>query len=264
MSAPADTLTLHYYEFSNKSYSLDLDDGVSLTLMLIPAGEFLMGSDDSDADAQDNERPQHRVKLSHPFLMGATPVTQAQWRVVADYDVEDIELEAEPSHFKGDDLPVEQVSWEDATEFCKRLSKKTNKVFYLPSEAQWEYVCRAGTETAYHFGPQITAELANYGGQAGQTTEVKRYSPNRWGLYDMHGNVWEWCQDYWHGNYNGAPPDGSAWVDGGDADLRVVRGGSWFTLPESCRSACRNYFSPGDRYSDFGFRVSCSAPRTLV
>ena len=191
-------------------------------------------------------------------------MTQAQWRAVAGYDVEDIELKAEPSRFKGDDLPVERVSWEDATEFCKRLSNKTSKVFGLPSEAQWEYACRAGTETAYHFGSQITAEFANYNYQVGQTTEVKRYSPNRWGLYDMHGNVWEWCQDYWHIDYNGAPPDGGAWVTGGNANRRVVRGGSWSLNPRFCRSVYRYNTTPNNASYFIGFRVSCSAPRTLV
>ena len=264
VSALADSLTLHYSECSNESYSLDLGDGVSLTLMLILAGEFWIGSDDTDADAEDSECPQRRVKLSHPFLMGATPVTQAQWRVVAGYEVEDIELKSEPSRFKGDELPMEQVSWEEATEFCMRLSKKTNKVFGLPSEAQWEYACCAETETAYHFGPQITDELANYQQRVGQTSEVKQYPPNRWGLYDTHGNVWEWCQDYWHDNYKGAPPDGSAWVDGENANRRVVRGGSWLFDPEGCRSASRHDVVPGDRSPFIGFRVSCAAPRTLV
>ncbi|HEY9751789.1 MAG TPA: formylglycine-generating enzyme family protein, partial [Coleofasciculaceae cyanobacterium] len=170
VAASADTLTLHRYECSNESYTLNLGGGVDLTLMLIPAGQFMMGSADEDSAASESERPQRRVHLGQ-FLLGMTPVTQAQWRVVAGYDLVNIDLKAEPSHFKGDDLPVEHVSWQEATEFCQRLSQKTGKYFHLPSEAQWEYACRAGTETAYHFGPQITTELANYrDGEAGQTT----------------------------------------------------------------------------------------------
>ena len=263
MATSADTLTLHYFECSNESYALDLGSGVELTLMLIPSGEFMMGSADNDGNGSEDERPQHQVRLSQSFLMGATPVTQAQWRVVAGYDVKNITLKPEPSHFKGDDLPVEQVSWEEATEFCQRLSKRTGKLFQLPSEAQWEYACRAGTETAYHFGPQITPELANYDQEIGQTTAVKQYPPNRWGLYDMHGNVWEWCQDYWHGDYQGAPMDGSAWVRGGNVNRRVIRGGSWVDLPGYCRAAYRLSGSPDYRNDFIGFRVSCAAPRTL-
>ncbi|MFM7449618.1 MAG: formylglycine-generating enzyme family protein [Leptolyngbyaceae cyanobacterium] len=262
VAASADTLTLHRYECSNESYTLDLGGGVDLTLMLIPAGQFMMGAADDDPDASDSERPQHRVRLSQ-FLLGMTPVTQAQWRVVAGYDLVDIDLKAEPSRFKGADLPVERVSWQKATEFCNRLSQKTGKSFHLPSEAQWEYACRAGTETAYHFGPQITTELANYGGEIGQTTVIKRYPPNRWGLYDMHGNVWEWCQDVWHDNYVDAPTDGSAWLEGGNSAYHVRRGGAWSGYPRGCRSAYRSYINPGYRYNDIGFRVCCAAPRTL-
>ena len=255
--------TLHHYECSNESYTLELGSGIKLTMMLIPAGEFMMGSADDDDNGSGSERPQHRVKLPQ-FLMGATLVTQAQWRVVAGYDVENIALKPEPSGFKGDDLPVEQVRWEEATEFCQRLSKRTGKLFQLPSEAQWEYACRAGTETVCHFGPQITHELANYAKEIGQTTAVKQYLPNRWGLYDMHGNVWEWCQDHWHNNYKGAPTDGSAWIEGGNSAERVLRGGSWDDVPRPCCSAFRFDLTPDDANDDVGFRVSCSAPRALV
>jgi formylglycine-generating enzyme required for sulfatase activity len=225
-NAQPNTLTLHRYECTNDSYTLDLGEGVSLTLMLIPAGEFMMGSADDDGTAADNERPQHRVQLTQ-FLMEATPVTQAQWRVVAGYDPVDgdVKMAADPSKYKGDDRPVEQVNWYQATEFCQRLSKRTGKHFHLPSEAQWEYACRAGTETAYHVGPELTPELAKYDSRDG-TVPVRSYPPNRWGLYDMHGNVWEWCADYWHEDYEGALTDGSAWIEGGDSDLRVLRGGS--------------------------------------
>ena len=262
MAAAADSLTLHHYECTNDSYTLDLGDGVSLTLMLIPAGDFMMGSAADDEQANSSERPQHRVLLT-PFLLGVTPVTQAQWRVVAGYDpVEsDVKMDADPSNFKGDDRPVERVNWYQATEFCQRLSKRTGKHFHLPSEAQWEYACRAGTETAYHVGPQLTRELAKYDSRDG-TVPVRSYPPNRWGLYDMHGNVWEWCADHWHENYENAPTDGSAWVKGGDSFLRILRGGSWNYLPGSCRSAFRDGGTPDNASYYLGFRVVCSPPRT--
>jgi len=262
-------LTLYRYKRTNKSYTEDLGNGVSLTLMLIPAGEFVMGAPPEEPRSRDSERPQHRVRLSQ-FLLGRYPVTQAQWRVVAGYDQNTRELNAEPSSFKGDNLPVEGVSWEDAQEFCQRLSDQTGKDYRLPSEAQWEYACRAGTETAFHFGERITTELANYNnGSKGEyrtkTIEVGSSPANDWGLHDMHGNVWEWCKDDWHDTYNGAPSDGSAWVE---SDLtktsRLLRGGSWFHRPEYCRSAVRGNGSRD--YSDYyvGFRACCVPPRILL
>ena len=273
MSTSIDALTLHHYDCSNESYNLDLGGGVELTLMLIPSGEFMMGSADEDIDASDFERPQHSVKLSQ-FLMGATPVTQAQWRVAAGYDVENIALKPEPSNFEGDDLPVEQVNWEEVTEFCQRLSKRTGMIFQIPSEAQWEYACRAGTTTPFHFGETITTDLANFDGNKTyadalkgkyrkQTTDVGSFPPNAFGLYDMHGNVREWCQDTWLENYNDAPADGSAWVDDGDDSNRVLRGGSWDDIPRNCRSASRNFDWADRDYGliTVGFRVVCGVGR---
>jgi len=254
------SLTLHRYNCTNQGYTEDLGDGVSLTLMLIPDGEFTMGAPKDEPDSEDSERPQHLVRVSR-FLMGRYPVTQAQWRVVAGYEQVDRELKPDPSSFKGDDRPVEQVSWYDAVEFCQRLSRTTKKNYHLPSEAQWEYACRAETETAYHFGDEITKDLANYSGE--QTTPIGQYPANRWGLYDMHGNVWEWCQDYWHENYKGVPTDGGAWIDDRESGLRVVRGGSWAYFPGGCRSAFRFGFTPVNDDYAFGFRVSCSPPRGL-
>ncbi|WP_008308998.1 formylglycine-generating enzyme family protein [Leptolyngbya sp. PCC 6406] len=259
MATAAENLTLHRYPCTNQSHTQDLGDSVTLTLMLIPAGEFTMGAPADELDGEDNERPRHLVKVS-AFLMGRYPVTQAQWRVVAGYEREAVDLDPDPSKFKGDDLPVEQVSCEQATEFCQRLSKRTGKHYHLPSEAQWEYACRAETTTAYHFGPQLTAELANYGRQVNQTTSVGNYPPNRWGLHDMHGNVWEWCADQWHGNYNDAPTDGSIWIEDDNSSRRVLRGGSWVGLPRLCRSAYRGNYGPDDRDSFLSFRVVCVAP----
>jgi formylglycine-generating enzyme required for sulfatase activity len=187
-----------------------------IVMVKIPTGSFLMGSPTSEESHFASESPQHKVTLE-TFWMSQSPITQAQWVSV---------MGDNPSHFKGEDLPVECVSWHDAMKFCQRLSEQTGDTYTLPSEAQWEYACRAGTTTPFHFGKTITPDQANYdgnytynGGPRGeyrqQTTPVGIFPPNDWGLYDMHGTVWEWCLDQWHPNYEGAPVDGSAW-EGGD------------------------------------------------
>jgi len=274
-AAPSSQLSIYRYRRTNKSYTADLGNGVKLTLMLIPAGEFTMGAPESEPDSENIERPQHRVQLSS-FLMGRYPVTQAQWRVVAGYDRIDQELDTDPSTFKGDNRPVEKVSWEDTQEFCKRLSAAMGKAYRLPSEAQWDYVCRAGTETPFHFGETITPELANYDGSyiygdgskgesRQETTGVGSFPASGWGLHDMHGNVWEWCEDDYHDSYNGAPEDGSAWIDSDLAETnRLLRGGSWGSNPQNCRSAYRYSIPRGYRSNAFGFRVCCVPPVGLV
>ncbi|MFM6281938.1 MAG: formylglycine-generating enzyme family protein, partial [Dolichospermum sp.] len=180
------------------------------------------------------------------------------------------------SRFKGDGStsltnhrPVEQVSWHDAVEFCARLSNYTKRPYRLPSEAEWEYACRAGTTTPFHFGDTITTELANYDGNntygdgskgvyREETTEVGSFKiANEFGLYDMHGNVWEWCQDDWHNNYEGAPTDGSAWISNNAKSDKLLRGGSWFVNPGNCRSAYRCYPAAGFGTYHDGFRVVC-------
>ncbi len=268
-------LSLYRYRRTNKSYTEDLGNGVKLMLMLIPVGEFLMGAPEEEPGSEENERPQHLVKVSQ-FLMGRFPVTQAQWRVVARYDRSTRDLDPDPSRFKGDNRPVEQVSWEDAHEFCQRLSAKTGKDYRLPSEAQWEYACRAGTTTPFHFGETITPEIANYRGTSTynngpkgeyreETTEVGLFPANDWGLCDMHGNVWEWCEDDYHNSYNGVPSDGSAWIKSdGARSTKLLRGGSWHNVPLNCRSADRSYDSRANRGSYVGFRVCCVPPRALL
>jgi formylglycine-generating enzyme required for sulfatase activity len=203
-------------------------------------------------------------------------VTQRQWQVVAGYPRIDRDLDPDPSTFKGDDLPVENVSWEDAQEFCQRLSAQTGKDYRLPSEAQWEYACRAGTTTPFHYGETITVELANYDGDStyndgpkgkapSQTSEVGGFPGNVWGLHNMHGNVWEWCEDDYHRNYEGAPSDGSAWIETDRTETgRLLRGGSWGSIPVNCRSADRLFIPRVYRYFDVGFRVSCVMPRILL
>ena len=251
------------------SFTEDLGNGVKLDMVAIPGGTFLMGSPENELERRDSESPQHTVTIK-PFCMGKFTVTQAQWRVVAGFPKVKIDLEPDPSRFKGAKRPVEKVSWDDAVEFCARLSKKTKREYRLPSEAEWEYACRAGTTTPFHFGKTITTSLANYDGNytygsgskgqyRQQTTDVGSFRRNAFGLYDMHGNVLEWCQDIWHNNYNGAPIDGSAWLnkDNNDNHSRLMRGGSWLNIPGFCRSAFRNNYIPGDRNNVIGFRLVC-------
>jgi formylglycine-generating enzyme required for sulfatase activity len=177
-----------------------------------------------------------------------------------------------PSRFKGNNRPVERVSWNDAVTFCERLSQKTQKYYRLPSEAEWEYACRAGTTTPFYFGESITPELVNYDGNytygsapkgqyRQQTTDVGSFPPNAFGLYDMHGNVWEWCQDDYINSYNNAPTDGSALT--GRSSTKLLRGGSWYSLPGNCRSAYRTIYFLDNYFGLIGFRVVCSgAART--
>ena len=256
----------------------DLANDTQLEMVSIPGGTFVMGSppeEPEELEHQEDESPQHSVTVQ-PFFMGKYQVTQAQWRFVAHLPQVNKKLNPDPSNFKGDNRPVESVSWEDAAEFCDRLSQYTGRTYRLPSEAEWEYACRAGTTTPFHFGETITTDLANYDGDftygngvegvyRGETTEVGSFGvANNFGLYDMHGNVWEWCQDNWHSNYKGAPIDGSAWLDNEkNTDQRLLRGGSWYDSPADCRSAYRNSYNLDYYFSDIGFRVVCSgAART--
>ena len=247
-------------------YQEQLAEDVAITMIQIPAGEFQMGSSELEADRRSNEGPKHLVKLGS-FFMGQTAVTQAQWQVVAGWPKHQLELKDKPSHFQGANRPVEQVSWQEAEEFCRRLSVRTGRDYTLPSEAQWEYACRAGTTTPFSFGETLIPDLANYDGNytyasgpmgvyRQKTTEVGSFPANGWGLHDMHGNVWEWCLDSWHGTYKGAPPDGSAWTTDGGAN-RLLRGGSWVIDPAACRSAYRGDFHPDNRFDLIGFRVCC-------
>ncbi|MEM9005708.1 MAG: SUMF1/EgtB/PvdO family nonheme iron enzyme [Cyanobacteria bacterium P01_F01_bin.86] len=272
------SVSVHYQPQRSQCFT---EPAINLDLMLIPGGTFTMGSPKNELGRYNDEEPQHEVTVS-TFLMGRYPITQAQWRAVATMREQNQELDPAPSKFKGDDRPVEQVSWHDAVEFCARLSEHTGHTYRLPTEAEWEYACRANTDTPFHFGESITTDLANYQGEDDEndpekypgnygngpkgvyrrkTTPVNHFHPlaNTFGLCDMHGNVWEWCQDHWHENYEEAPNDGSAWVTE-DADARrVIRGGSWYDFPRLCRSACRDNLNPGGRDYNFGFRVVCEA-----
>jgi formylglycine-generating enzyme required for sulfatase activity len=257
------------------AYRECLAEGVELTMVQIPAGSFQMGSPEDEPGRSDDEGPQHLVSLPS-FFMAQTPITQAQWAVVASWRRVGRDLKPEPARFKGPNRPVEQVSWQEAQEFCLRLNERFNKrlgdgfSYGLPSEAQWEYACRAGSTTPFHFGVTLTPDLANYDGnytygdgQKGlyrkETTEVAIFPANQWGLHDMHGNVWEWCVDHWHDSYNFAPDNHLPWlIPGAPEDHpRLLRGGSWCGHPGYCRSADRAHLLPGLVDSDVGLRVVC-------
>ncbi len=245
----------------------DLGNGVTLEMVQIPRGTFMMGSPEEEQGQSADEKPQHQVKVPG-FFMGKYQVTQAQYQAIMGGNILQRILgnnnNNNPSNFKGEKRPVENVSWDDAVEFCQKLSQKTGKIYRLPSEAEWEYACRAGTTTPFYFGETITTDLVNYDGNYNygsapkgqyrqQTTEVGSLPPNAFGLYDMHGNVWERCQDHWHDSYNGAPTDGSAWIN--DNQYRLLRGGSWLDFPGGCRSANRLRYSAAARNGSIGFRV---------
>ena len=236
---------------------IKLPGGATMEMVWCPPGSFMMGSPTSE-NPRDNDETQHKVMLTKGFWMGKYEVTQRQWESV---------MGDNPSRFKGADRPVEQVSWNDCQEFIRKINASGEVMVSLPTEAQWEYACRAGTTTPFSFGSSLNGDKANcdgnypYGTTAkGQyreaTAPVGSYSPNAWGLYDMHGNVWEWCAD-WYGDY----PTGSVTDPTGPASgsIRVLRGGGWFSHAHRCRSALRNRYVPGFRYGDLGFRLVCSA-----
>jgi len=246
-----------------KYYTETLSESVTLDMVSIPGGTFLMGSPETEIDRYDDESPQHKVTIQ-PFFMSKYLVTQTQWQAI---------MGKNPSRFKGKNLPVERVSWDDAMAFCKKLSKKTGNTYRLPSESEWEYACRAGTTTPFYFGETITTDLANYRGiddkeykwsgsygsgpkgiYREKTTDVGSFPSNAFGLCDMHGNLWEWVADKYHESYNGSPSDNSVWEKGGE-DYRVLRGGSWSYYPDDSRAANRIGSNPGNRNLINGFRV---------
>ena len=270
----------------NQYYEESIAEGVPpLRMMRIPAGSFLMGSPEDELARFDREGPLHQVSLPK-FFMAKYCVTQAQWQAVAAMPPVNRTLKPDPARFKGDRLPVEQVSWYDAVEFCDRLSRfaenrisrHTKHIYRLPAEAEWEYACRAGTITPFHFGPTISTEVANYKGNGkgygvdiNDLNGIDREQPvaidhfgvaNNFGLCDMHGNVWEWCQDSWREAYdsNLAKRKKKSARQPDQSDHRVARGGSWYSTPEKCRAASRFHFLPNTSHPDLGFRVICALP----
>ena len=281
-------------EPSNTANGARKQQGIALPMLHLPPGRFLMGSPANEPGRYDDEGPQHEVQLKE-FFLSQTPITQAQWRAVAQWQRREHEdgelwpeaLDADPvaklddaERFAGERRPVVNVSWHDAMAFCQRLRLRTGKNYTLPSEAQWEYACRAGTTTPFHFGDTISTKLANYNGNQvygnsekgeyrQQTMDVDSFPANPWGLHDMHGNVWEWCADRWHSNYREAPEDGGARINEktketkNEMNRRLLRGGSWVASPARCRSAYRYDDFPGYRSSGIGFRVCC-LPQDLI
>ena len=284
-------------KYSAAIFTEALGLNAGLDMVSIPAGGFMMGSPLQEPERQPNEGPQHHVTVA-AFFIGASPVNQAQWAAVvsAHPDRIHVDLDPNPSFFKGIDLPVESITWNQADEFCLRLAAITGRAYRLPSEAEWEYSCRAGTGTPFNFGPTITPELANYcgtggavcgdsGGKSvasdvyndvkygsgaygqgpvgvfrGTTTRPGTFPPNRFGLYDMHGNVWEYCLDKWADSYADAPLYGTAYLSGPTDSPRILRGGSWSHNPAICRSAYRDGNDPSSSgwQGRIGLRVVCT------
>ena len=244
----------------------NLGNWQKLSMVYIPQGKFIMGASPKEKYSSDRERPLHQVKVTD-FFLGEYPITQTQWRKVAKLPQVKRELKLNPSHFKGDNFPVESVSWLEAREFCDRLSAYTGKKYRLPSEAEWEYACRGNTGTPFAYGDTLTSELADYAStyayalETGSpyrkgTTKVGSFMPNAFGLYDVHGNVREWCDDPWHQNYQGAPRNSKTWNKGGNKSWRTLRGGSWANKSSHCRSAHRSGYPENLLNRAIGFRVA--------
>ncbi|MBN1476919.1 formylglycine-generating enzyme family protein [Candidatus Sumerlaeota bacterium] len=231
----------------------EITNSIGMRLRLIPAGSFTMGSPPEEPGRTDDEGPQHTVTFQEPFHMGVHEVTVEQFRLFVEATGHRL-----PAHWNeqspNPDHPVVYVSWDDAMALCEWLSEEESATYRLPSEAEWEYACRAGTSTAYSTGSTISTDQANIERAAPDIQDVGSYPPNGWGLCDMHGNVWEWCLDQYHSDYTGAPMDGSAWESPEGTD-RVLRGGSWGHIPQGSRSAGRGTMYPDDRGSVSGFRV---------
>jgi formylglycine-generating enzyme required for sulfatase activity len=253
-----------------QSFSVPLTKDLNLELVSILGGQFIMGSDASEVGRDRGESPQREVKVA-PFYLGKYPITQQQWQAV---------MGNNPSYFRGDRLPVEKISWDNASRFCQKLSKLVGIKFRLPSEAEWEYACRAGSNTPFSFGETITSDLVNYKATfayaqenltiyRATTTEVGSFPPNAFGLYDMHGNVWEWCADHWHNDYERAPLNSKPWfyrTHNNIFNLYPLRGGSWYNPARLCRSANRsNSFGGGGGHfiGSIGLRISCDPSVSL-
>jgi formylglycine-generating enzyme required for sulfatase activity len=248
---------IRWTEHTASQLTIDLGRDTRLDMLLIPGGAFQMGS--HHLAGEGDERPQHLVTV-RPFMMSKFLITQGQWKVIL--------RKLPPCRFKGDALPIERVSWQDAQTFCKHLSKKARQEFRLPSETQWEYACRAGTGTPFSFGESLTVEVANFNAEHLFAEEPRgfyrhvpnpggTFPPNAFGLYDMHGNLWEWCADNWLDDYSSSPRDDSSYQSR-ESTYRVARGGSWHEPASLCRSASRLRVLQTDADEVMGFRVVCA------
>ena len=244
----------------------DIGNSTILEMVYIPEGTFWMGSPESEGKRYYKERPRHSVRVK-AFFISKYPVTQAQWKEIALLPEARSKLKLRPSRPGGKSHAVTEISWFDAVEFCDRLSEKTGHKYRLPSEAEWEYACRARTTTPFHFGETITSDLVNCDSSRPYRSEPKgiyrkKTLPvgslqfaNAFGLFDIHGNVWEWCLDNWYENYNNAPTNGEAWLDIAENQTRVIRGGSWLNDQSLCRSSSRLYRNASDMANHVGFRI---------
>lgn len=237
----------------DKAFRDNLGNNIYMEMVRIPSGKFAIGSPSNEAGRRENESPISEISVP-AFYMAKFAVTQEQWVAI---------MGSNPSMFRENlQAPVENVSWNEAQDFCRKLAARSQHLYRLPSESEWEYTCRAGTNTAYHFGdsPALLADYAWFADNANKRSHpIGQKVPNPWGLYEMHGGVWEWCEDVWHDNFNGAPADGSAWVSDGYTSRRVRKGGSWSNEARLCRAASREWHWQSDRYNDIGFRVAISA-----
>ena len=243
-------------------FSLNLDEGVTLDMVTILGGKFMMGTPTQEQGRSKDETPEHDVNINN-FFVSQYPITQSQYQAV---------MKENPSFFQGNNKPVENVSWVEAQNFCQQLSQLTGKKYRLLSEAEWEYICRGNTSTSFCYGKTITSELANYKANFGyglggsgkwrqETTEVGIFPANSFGLYDVHGNVWEWCEDHWHENYINAPDNGKPWLEEDNSTEieelpRVIRGGSWDDTAYYCRSGVRLWALPNFKGKLIGFRIA--------
>jgi len=245
---------VHLADIAGATVRREVGGAIEPEMVEVPAGEFHMGAADDDPDAEPDEQPRHRVTFERPFFIGRYTVTFDEYDRFA---AATGKPEPDDERWGRGRRPVINVSWDDARAYAEWLSSQTGKSYRLPSEAEWEYACRAGTKTPWAFGDELTEEQANFGQKLKRTSEVGSYPANDWRIHDMHGNVWEWVEDVWHGSYSGDPPeDGTPWIEGGETDSRVVRGGSWVIEPGGCRSTARIWLSSRYRSNLMGFRLA--------
>jgi len=257
-----------------QTVTVDLGDDVKMEFVLIPKGKFLMGSPKEEKERRADE-VQHEVEITKPFYLAKYPVTQEQYLAITGQSPSSFSKDGkEAEKVTGLDtrqFPVEQVTWNDAQAFCKKLTEqdKQKRKFRLPTEAEWEYACRAGTTTPFYFGAELNGKQANCNGTVpygttdkgpslGRPTKVGEYGANKWGLCDMHGNVLQWCEDY-YGPYDGLNAQDPLQATKPAAAHRVLRGGSWYNNAWNARAACRNWDNPALRNSNWGFRVAMAA-----